>query len=41
MTIRSPLKWHSGKFNLAEWIISRMPDHDHLVEPYFGAGHVS
>jgi len=41
MTVTSPLKWRSGKFYLADWIISRMPDHDHFVELYFGAGNVS
>lgn len=35
-----PLKWHGGKFYLAERIISLMPKHTHYVEPFFGGGSV-
>lgn len=38
-----PLKWHGGKYYLAEWIISLMPPRGsylHYVEPYFGGGSV-
>lgn len=35
-----PLKWHGGKFYLAERIISLMPEHTHYVEPFFGGGSV-
>ena len=40
MTVKSPMKWHGGKYYLAEQIIRMMPPHVHYVEPYFGAGHV-
>lgn len=36
----APLKWHGGKFYLAERIIQLMPAHTHYVEPYFGGGQV-
>jgi DNA adenine methylase len=32
----APLKWHGGKYYLADWIISLMPEHVHYVEPYAG-----
>jgi DNA adenine methylase len=35
-----PLKWHGGKFYLADKIIKMFPDHKHYVEPYFGGGAV-
>ena len=38
--ISSPLKWHGGKFYLADKIISMFPEHLHYVEPYFGGGQV-
>tara|TARA_R110000824_G_scaffold261358_1_gene449959 strand:+ start:5455 stop:6282 length:828 start_codon:yes stop_codon:yes gene_type:complete len=38
--IKPPLKWHGGKFYLADKIISMMPKHIHYVEPYFGGGQV-
>lgn len=31
-----PLKWHGGKFYLADWIIDHMPKHLHYVELYGG-----
>ena len=37
---KSPMKWHGGKFYLADRITQMMPPHLHYVEPYFGAGHV-
>lgn len=41
--VAPPLKWHGGKFYLADWIISLMPPRGsylHYVEPYFGGGSV-
>jgi len=38
--MRSPIKRHGGKAYLADWIISKMPEHTHYVEPYFGGGSV-
>ena len=35
-----PLKWHGGKFYLADKIIKMFPSHIHYVEPYFGGGAV-
>jgi len=32
----APLKWYGGKYYLADWIISFMPEHTHYVEPYAG-----
>jgi DNA adenine methylase len=34
--IASPIKWHGGKFYLANEIVSLMPPHLHYVEPYAG-----
>ena len=38
--ITQPIKYHGGKFYLAERIIALMPKHLHYVEPYFGGGAV-
>lgn len=38
--ISSPLKWHGGKYYLADKIISIMPPHITYVEPCFGGGQV-
>jgi len=40
MITAPPLKWHGGKYFLAERIISIMPSHRHYVEPFFGGGAV-
>ncbi len=40
MTTSVPLKWHGGKYYLADRIIGLMPPHIHYVEPYFGGGQV-
>ncbi len=34
--ILPPLKWHGGKYYLANKIIEIMPNHTHYVEPYAG-----
>ncbi len=34
------LKWPGSKWNIAEWIIGHMPQHDCYIEPYFGSGAV-
>ncbi len=34
--ISPPLKWHGGKFYLAQKIVELMPPHAHYVEPYAG-----
>lgn len=34
--LTQPLKWHGGKWYLAEWIIAFMLLHLHYVEPYAG-----
>lgn len=31
-----PLRWTGSKWQLADWIIERMPPHDSYVEPYCG-----
>lgn len=37
---RQPLKYHGGKYYLAEWIIGRFPPHIHYVEPFCGGAAV-
>jgi len=39
-TIKPILKYPGAKWNLAPWIISHFPAHQHYVEPYFGSGAV-
>lgn len=40
MRTPNPLKWHGGKYYLAEKIVKLMPKHTHYVEPFFGGGSV-
>lgn len=39
-TIKPILKYPGAKWNIAEWIISHFPTHNHYLEPYFGSGAV-
>lgn len=32
------LKWPGAKWNLAEWIVAHLPEHDCYLEPFFGSG---
>lgn len=44
LVLSQPIKRHGGKGahagKLAKWILSKMPEHTHFVEPYFGGGAV-
>lgn len=37
---RPPLRYHGGKWRLAEWIIRHMPPHRIYIEPFGGGGSV-
>lgn len=39
-TPRAVLKWPGAKWQLAPWIVERLPAHKRYVEPYFGSGAV-
>lgn len=41
MTVTRPvLKYHGGKWRLADWVLAHMPRHHAYVEPFGGAGSV-
>lgn len=38
--VKPPFTYFGGKLNLAERIVSLLPEHEHYVEPFFGSGAV-
>lgn len=38
--VRPPVKIHGGKYPIASWIVSLMPEHDTYIEPFLGGGSV-